>query len=50
LFAITAIMIVAWHVGFGPGILAALVVIPISRLLFLVNGSPLPAGAELLRL
>ena len=49
LFGITAIMVVAWHVGFGPGIVAALTVIVMSRLLFLPNASMLPTGPEILR-
>jgi signal transduction histidine kinase len=50
LWALLAIMIVAWHVGFGPGVLAALVVIAVSRLLFQPNAPLAPSGAELMRL
>ena len=50
LWGLLAIMIVAWHVGFGPGIVAALVVIAVSRLLFQPNAPLLPSAAELMRL
>ena len=50
LWGLLAIMIVAWHVGFGPGVVAALVVITVSRLLFQPNAPLLPSGPELMRL
>ncbi len=50
IFAITAVIVVAWHAGMGPGILAALVTSIAVRPLFLPSAPLLPTTSELLRL
>jgi signal transduction histidine kinase len=50
LFAITAVIVVSWHAGFGPGLVAALTTTAAIRVLFVPNAPLIPSFAELLRL